>query len=88
MYELMQKLSEFNQTNKEKDLMTKQIGMSYGVAQGSPISPLVSILGLTKFLSSHPSVSYADDPIFYKNKDFKVRSTASAGISLHESKSF
>jgi hypothetical protein len=63
-------------------------GLSYGVAQGSPISPLISILGLDQFLTQRPSVSYADDPIFYKDNDFKVRGRKAMGIVINEEKSF
>jgi hypothetical protein len=64
------------------------VGSSFGVAQGSPISPLISILGLDKFLTQIPSISYADDPIFYYDHDFEIRDSKEQGIVIHQDKSF
>ena len=89
LFALKQKLNMFDKSRITNGLISKQIGLSYGVAQGSPISPLISILGLSEFLTKKvPSVSYADDPIFYNEKDFKIRSLPSSGIVLNEEKSF
>lgn len=41
-----------------------------GVAQGSPTSPILSMLPLRDFLSQQTSVSYADDMVFFGDKPF------------------
>lgn len=43
-----------------------------GVAQGSAIGPLLTAYVLIPFLSQLPSLSYADDAIFYDDTDFDV----------------
>lgn len=58
-----------------------------GVPQGSPTSPILSITTLKDFLSQQPSISYADDPIFYGNKPFEIKDEPNKGINLHETKS-
>jgi hypothetical protein len=58
-----------------------------GVPQGAPTSPLTSILTLKKFLSQQPSISYADDPIFYNNEDFDIKDEPENGIRINEEKS-
>lgn len=58
-----------------------------GTPQGSPISPLISILALKDFLSQKPSISYADDPIFYDQKPFEIKGEPEKGIELNEEKS-
>jgi len=44
-----------------------------GVPQGSPTSPILSILLLSNFLKQQLSTSYADDPVFYSDKDFEIK---------------
>jgi len=58
-----------------------------GFPQGAPSSPLLSILALKDFLSQQPSVSYADDPIFYSDKDFTIKDYPMDGIVINEEKS-
>lgn len=58
-----------------------------GFPQGAPTSPLASICILGDFLTQAPSVSYADDPIFYGNQEFKIRDNPADGIILHPEKS-
>jgi hypothetical protein len=59
-----------------------------GVPQGAPTSPLVSILLLIRsFLTQTPSISYADDPIFYSDSMFEIKGDSDLGINLHEGKS-
>jgi len=66
---------------------TTGLGVSFGVPQGAPTSPLLSITSLRHFLLQVPSVSYADDPIFYNNEDFKIRGMKKYGIVIHPGKS-
>jgi hypothetical protein len=58
-----------------------------GVPQGAPTSPFLSILILKDFLTQVPSISYADDPIFYSNEDFVIKDDPEKGIILNEDKS-
>jgi hypothetical protein len=51
-----------------------------GFPQGMPMSPFLSILALDKYLSQQDSTSYADDPLFYSNTDFKVVDEPENGI--------
>jgi hypothetical protein len=89
-------LDESNTIRKSKEVREMKlwgdpefsVGSSFGVAQGSPISPLISILGLDQFLTQIPSVSYADDPIFYFDHDFEIRDNKEQGIVIHKDKSF
>lgn len=60
-------------------------GQFEGVPQGLPSSPLLSILTLKKFLQQAPSVSYADDPIFYGNKDFQIKDMEELKLNLSKS---
>lgn len=53
--------------------------MSAGVAQGSPISPLLAILALDEYLSQEKHVNYADDQLFYSNKSFKTEDKPNSG---------
>ena len=66
---------------------TTGLGVSFGVPQGAPTSPLLSIMSLRHFLQQVPSVSYADDPIFYSDEDFKIRGMKKYGIVIHPEKS-
>lgn len=73
---------------KHRNFNTKiGLGACWGVPQGSPLSPLISILGLTTFLSQKFSISYADDPIFGDNEDFEIHGEEYEGIILHPDKS-
>lgn len=58
-----------------------------GVPQGAPTSPFLSILILKDFLTQVPSISYADDPIFYSDKDFTIKEDTEKGIILNNEKS-
>jgi len=58
-----------------------------GLPQGLGTSPLLAISALNDFLTQQPSVSYADDPIFYGNKDFKIKENSAIGIEMHPDKS-
>jgi hypothetical protein len=51
-----------------------------GVPQGSPISPFLSILVMRKYLSQQAHVNYADDQIFFANKDFEIKDLPALGI--------
>jgi hypothetical protein len=62
-------------------------GHFVGVPQGAPTSPLTSILTLKDFLTQKPSISYADDPIFYDKDDFNIKGDSNKGIIIHEQKS-
>jgi len=66
---------------------SKVVGMMEGVPQGLPTSPITSILTLKEFLTQVPSVSYADDPIFYNDKEFVIKEDLNKGIKLNKSKS-
>jgi len=58
-----------------------------GVPQGAPTSPFLSILILKKFLTQQQSVSYADDPIFFGEEEFKIYDYPDEGIKIHPEKS-
>jgi len=58
-----------------------------GIPQGLATSPSLSILTLKNFLTQVPSVSYADDPIFYSNKSFTIKDEPEHGIILNPTKS-
>jgi len=58
-----------------------------GVPQGLPTSPLLSLTTLKNFLTQVSSVSYADDPIFYGDKDFTITDEPDNGIVLNQDKS-
>lgn len=66
---------------------TTMPGHFVGVPQGAPTSPLTSILTLKDFLTQKPSISYADDPIFYDKEDFDIKGDSNKGIIIHEQKS-
>lgn len=58
-----------------------------GFPQGMPMSPFLSILALGKYLSQQDSTSYADDPLFYSNENFKVVDEPENGIISSPEKS-
>jgi len=58
-----------------------------GVPQGAPTSPFLSILILKKFLTQQRSVSYADDPVFFGDQEFKIYDYPAEGITIHPEKS-
>lgn len=62
-------------------------GESFGVPQGSPTSPLLSIITLRKYLEQVPSVSFADDPVHYNDEDFTLEDDGYYGIFIHPEKS-
>lgn len=65
-----------------------QVGpMFKGMPQGAPTSPFLSILTLDNFLTQQDSISYADDPIFYGDKEFKIKDFPYEGIVINEEKS-
>lgn len=78
----------WNLDEEDRDLYEK---VFQGVPQGAPTSPLLSILILKDFLSNQDctveSISYADDPIFYSNKDFAIQDYQEYGIKINQDKS-
>lgn len=58
-----------------------------GLPQGSALSPTLSILVLNKFLRQEISLSYADDGLFFGDKEFKIIQHKKNGIILHPKKS-
>jgi hypothetical protein len=60
-----------------------------GFPQGIPLSPFLSILILRKFMEQNKNVkciAYADDMIFFSNKEFHVHSLPADGIVLSKEK--
>lgn len=51
-----------------------------GVPQGSPISPFLSILAVKDYLTQQNSVNYADDQVFFGNKEFVVNDNPEIGL--------
>jgi hypothetical protein len=60
-----------------------------GLPQGSPLSPILTILGLDKWTreAGEDRVFYADDGIIFSNKPIELKSDPYAGINIHEGKS-
>ena len=58
-----------------------------GVPRGLPTSPIASIITLRQFLTQVDSISNADDPIFYSNKEFFIKEDADKGIIINKDKS-
>jgi len=98
----MRKLDETDTINKKREVieyvfggkedydlnsMRTGLGVSHGVPQGAPTSPLLSNLSLRFFLSQQPSVSYADDPIFFGERKFEIAGDPYYNITIHEGKS-
>jgi hypothetical protein len=63
--------------------------LTQGVNQGTPTSPLLSTLTLKKFLriDGVNSICYADDPVFWSDKEFKLKDDKRNGIIIHPEKS-
>jgi len=75
---------------KDHDLgipASKYFKSRVGVPQGAPTSPFLSILILQKFLTQQRSVSYADDPVFFGDQEFKIYDYPNEGITIHPEKS-
>jgi len=83
------RLKIWNRSSKKigKVITKMYSGTSFGVAQGAPTSPLLAILPLRDFLRQAPSISYADDPIFYSEEDLEISGDEGNGIIIHEGKS-
>lgn len=60
--------------------------LSPGVAQGSPLSPLLAILAMDRYLSQAKNVNYADDQLFYSNQYFVTGSVPEDGAIEKPSK--
>jgi len=45
-----------------------------GVPQGSNTGPTLSLIPLLEFLKQAPSVSYADDGLFFSDRPFEIQS--------------
>lgn len=58
-----------------------------GVPQGSPTSPLLSMVLLPEFLKQARSISYADDPVFFGTEEFTIKDDKSKGLLLAPEKS-
>lgn len=85
--QILETNSSFKMNPRELGLMKVHFGDFHGVPQGSPTSPFLSILSLKYFLTQRPSVSYADDPIFFDDVDFEVQDDPKGGILLNTAKS-
>lgn len=60
---------------------------SVGVPQGSNTGPLLALIPMRKYLNQLPSISYADDGIFYSKEDFEIKDMPEWGVHLHPTKS-
>jgi hypothetical protein len=60
-----------------------------GLPQGSPLSPILTILGLDDWTRSagEDRVFYADDGIIFSNSPIELNSDPHMGINIHEGKS-
>jgi len=58
-----------------------------GVPQGSNLGPLIALVAMVDFLKQKPSVTYADDGLFYSNEPFEVFNDEKKGIYIHPEKS-
>lgn len=52
----------------------------HGVPQGAPTSPVLATLTLQDYLEQIPCVNYADDQIFYSDKDFTIKDNPEMGV--------
>ncbi|KAF2135090.1 uncharacterized protein K452DRAFT_323232 [Aplosporella prunicola CBS 121167] len=73
--------SRFNSKNKFMD--------KHHLQDLSPLRnlPDATVTGNKGFLSQQPSISYADDPIFYGDTPFHIHDDKSMGIELAPEKS-
>lgn len=60
-----------------------------GLPQGSPLSPILTILGLDDWTrkAGEDRVFYADDGIIFSNTPIELNSDPQMGINIHEGKS-
>lgn len=58
-----------------------------GMPQGFPTSPFMSMLSLRSFLTQQTSISYADDPVFFGDTEFKIKACGPANQEINEEKS-
>jgi hypothetical protein len=60
-----------------------------GLPQGSPLSPILTILGLDDWTrrAGEDRVFYADDGIIFSNSPIELNSDPAMGINIHEGKS-
>lgn len=58
-----------------------------GVPQGSNTGPLLSLIPLLDYLKQVPSVSYADDGLFYSDTPFEIKDLPHLGVILNKDKS-
>lgn len=59
-----------------------------GLPQGSPLSPILTVLVLDEFTKqAEDSVFYADDGLFFGNKPFMIEDDPAKGILISEEKS-
>jgi len=58
-----------------------------GVPQGSNLGPLLALVPMREFLCQQPSISYADDGIFYSDEPFEIYDMPELGVILHPEKS-
>ena len=58
-----------------------------GLPQGAPTSPILSMIILKEFLQQQESLSYADDAVFFGDKEFTVKDDPNKGIILNLEKS-
>jgi len=58
-----------------------------GVPQGMNMSPFLSMITLSNYLTQQDSTSYADDPIFYSNTPFVIKDEPENGIINSDEKS-
>jgi len=77
-----------------KEVRLKEMGLGImenvykNLPQGSPTSPILTILGLNSFVNQcKDAVFYADDGIFFSDKPIKLWNSVGAGIFIHPEKS-
>jgi Reverse transcriptase (RNA-dependent DNA polymerase) len=76
----LNELTKFN--SKQHSLYDKVKQQNdYGVPQGSPCSPFLSLLVLTKFMKGKDTLMYADDGIWFSSNDNNINIPPSAYLS-------